>query len=77
MIELLFDLLNKRSAWIIRLECGELKIYTGLKEFRLSDKKDAILGGDVTIRGVTYFKVSTIGNEITIYLGQGIKIVSV
>lgn len=40
MTQMLFDLLKKRDAWIIRLETVEFKLRTGLKDFRLSDKKD-------------------------------------
>lgn len=77
MTELLFDLLKTRASWIIRMECMEFKFYTGLKDFRLSDKKDAILSNEVTIRSVSRFNVDKVGNDTVIHLGHGLQIVSV
>ena len=52
MTQILFDLLKQRDAWIIRLETVEFKLRTGLKDFRLSDKKDAILTDSVSLSPV-------------------------
>ncbi len=77
MTQMLFDLLKKRDAWIIRLECMEFKLRTGLKDFRLSDKKDAILTDSVTLSDVSQFRVTQSGKDIIIHLGHGVQIVSV
>lgn len=77
MTQMLFDLLNKREAWIIRLETVEFKLRTGLKDFRLSDKKDAILTDSVTLSDVSQFRVTQSGTDIIVHLGHGVQIVSV
>ena len=77
MTQILFDLLNKRDAWIIRLETVEFKLRTGLKDFRLNDKKDAILTDSVTLSDVSQFRVTQSGADIIIHLGHGVQIVSV
>lgn len=77
MTQILFDLLKQRDAWIIRLECVEFKLRTGLKDFRLSDKKDAILTDSLTLSDVSQFRVSQSGTDIIIHLGHGVQIVSV
>ena len=77
MTQLLFDLLNKRDAWIIRLETVEFKLRTGLKDFRLSDKKDAIQTDSVTLSDVSQFRVTQSGKDIIIHLGHGVQIISV
>lgn len=77
MTQILFDLLKQRDAWIIRLETVEFKLRTGLKDFRLSDKKDAILTDSVTLSDVSQFRVSQSGTDIIIHLGHGVQIVSV
>lgn len=77
MTQILFDLLKQRDAWIIRLETVEFKLRTGLKEFRLSDKKDAILTDSVTLSDVSQFRVTQSGKDIIIHLGHGLQIVSV
>lgn len=63
MTQMLFDLLKKRDAWIIRLETVEFKLRTGLKDFRLSD--------------VSQFRVTQSGKDIIVHLGHGVQIVSV
>lgn len=77
MIQILFDLLKQRDAWIIRLETVEFKLRTGLKDFRLNDKKDAILTDSVTLSDVSQFRVTQSGKDIIIHLGHGVQIVSV
>ena len=77
MTQILFDLLKQREAWIIRLETVEFKLRTGLKDFRLSDKKDAILTDSVTLSDVSQFRVSQSGKDIIVHLGHGVQIVSV
>lgn len=77
MTQILFDLLKQRDAWIIRLETVEFKLRTGLKDFRLSDKKDAILTDSVTLSDVSQFRVSQSGKDIIVHLGHGVQIVSV
>lgn len=77
MTQILFDLLKQRDAWIIRLETVEFKLRTGLKDFRLSDKKDAILTDSLTLSDVSQFRVSQSGKDIIIHLGHGVQIVSV
>ena len=77
MTQILFDLLKKRDAWIIRLDCIEIKLRTGLKDFRLSDKKDAILTDSVTLSDVSQFRVTQSGTDIIVHLGHGVQIVSV
>lgn len=77
MTQILFDLLKKRDAWIIRLETVEFKLRTGLKDFRLSDKKDAILTDSVTLSDVSQFRVTQSGTDIIVHLGHGLQIVSV
>lgn len=77
MTQILFDLLKQRDAWIIRLETVEFKLRTGLKDFRLNDKKDAILTDSVTLSDVSQFRVSQSGKDIIIHLGHGVQIVSV
>lgn len=77
MTQILFDLLKQREAWIIRLETVEFKLRTGLKDFRLSDKKDAILTDSVTLSDVSQFRVTQSGTDIIIHLGHGVQIVSV
>ena len=77
MTQILFDLLNQRDAWIIRLETVEFKLRTGLKDFRLSDKKDAILTDSVTLSDVSQFRVTQSGKDIIVHLGHGVQIVSV
>lgn len=73
MTQILFDLLKQRDAWIIRLECMEFKLRTGLKDFHLNDKKDAIL----TLSDVSQFRVTQSGTDIIVHLGHGVQIVSV
>lgn len=77
MTQILFDLLKKRDAWIIRLETVEFKLRTGLKDFRLSDKKDAILTDSLTLSDVSQFRVTQSGTDIIVHLGHGVQIVSV
>ena len=77
MTQILFDLLNQRDAWIIRLECMEFKLRTGLKDFRLSDRKDAILTDSVTLSDVSQFRVTQSGKDIIVHLGHGVQIISV
>lgn len=77
MTQILFDLLKQRDAWIIRLETVEFKLRTGLKDFRLSDKKDAILTDSVTLSDVSQFRVTQSGTDIIVHLGHGVQIVSV
>lgn len=77
MTQILFDLLKKREAWIIRLETVEFKLRTGLKDFRLNDKKDAILTDSVTLSDVSQFRVTQNGKDIIVHLGHGVQIVSV
>ena len=77
MTQILFDLLKQREAWIIRLETVEFKLRTGLKDFRLSDKKDAILTDSVTLSDVSQFRVTQSGTDIIIHLGHGVQIISV
>ena len=77
MIQILFDLLKQRDAWIIRLETVEFKLRTGLKDFRLNDKKDAILTDSVTLSDVSQFRVTQSGKDNIIHLGHGVQIVSV
>lgn len=77
MTQMLFDLLKKRDAWIIRLETVEFKLRTGLKGFRLSDKRDAILTDSVTLSDVSQFRVTQSGTDIIVHLGHGVQIVSV
>lgn len=77
MTQILFDLLKQREAWIIRLETVEFKLRTGLKDFRLSDKKDAILTDSVTLSDVSQFRVTQSGKDIIVHLGHGVQIVSV
>lgn len=77
MTQILFDLLKQRDAWIIRLECMEFKLRTGLKDFRLSDRKDAILTDSVTLSDVSQFRVTQSGTDIIVHLGYGVQIVSV
>lgn len=77
MTQMLFDLLKQREAWIIRLETVEFKLRTGLKDFRLSDKKDAILTDSVTLSDVSQFRVTQSGTDIIVHLGHGVQIVSV
>lgn len=77
MTQILFDLLKQRDAWIIRLETVEFKLRTGLKDFHLSDKKDAILTDSVTLSDVSQFRVTQSGKDIFIHLGHGVQIVSV
>ena len=77
MTQILFDLLKQREAWIIRLETVEFKLRTGLKDFRLSDKKDAILADSVTLSDVSQFRVTQSGKDIIVHLGHGVQIVSV
>ena len=77
MTQILFDLLKQRDAWIIRLETVEFKLRTGLKDFRLSDKKDAILTDSVTLSDVSQFRVTQSGTDIIAHLGHGVQIVSV
>ena len=77
MTQILFDLLKQRDAWIIRLECMEFKLRTGLKDFRLSDRKDAILTDSVTLSDASQFRVTQSGTDIIVHLGHGVQIVSV
>ena len=77
MTQILFDLLKQRDAWIIRLEYMEFKLRTGLKDFRLSDRKDAILTDSVTLSDVSQFRVTQSGTDIIVHLGHGVQIVSV
>ena len=77
MTQILFDLLKQRDAWIIRLECMVFKLRTGLKDFRLSDRKDAILTDSVTLSDVSQFRVTQSGTDIIVHLGHGVQIVSV
>lgn len=77
MTQILFDLLKQRDAWIIRLETVEFKLRTGLKDFRLSDKKDAILTDSLTLSDVSQFRVTQSGTDIIVHLGHGVQIVSV
>ena len=77
MTQILFDLLKQRDAWIIRLECMEFKLRTGLKDFRLSDRKDAILTDSVTLSDVSQFRVTQRGTDIIVHLGHGVQIVRV
>ncbi len=77
MTQILFDLLKQRDAWIIRLECMDFKLRTGLKDFRLSDRKDAILTDSVTLSDVSQFRVTQSGTDIIVHLGHGVQIVSV
>ena len=77
MTQILFDLLKQRDAWIIRLETVEFKLRTGLKDFRLSDQKDAILTDSVTLSDVSQFRVTQSGKDIIVHLGHGVQIVSV
>lgn len=77
MTQLLFDLLKQREAWIIRLETVEFKLRTGLKDFRLSEKKDSILTDSVTLSDVSQFRVSQSGKDIIVHLGHGVQIISV
>ena len=77
MTQILFDLLKQRDAWIIRLECMEFKLRTGLKDFRLSDRKDAILTDSITLSDVSQFRVTQSGTDIIVHLGHGVQIVSV
>ena len=73
MTQILFDLLKQRDAWIIRLECMEFKLRTGLKDFRLSDRKDAILTDSVTLSDVSQFRVTQSGTDIIVHLGHGVQ----
>ena len=77
MAQMLFDLLKKRDAWIIRLETVEFKLRPGLKDFHLNDKKDAILTDSVTLSDVSQFRVTQSGTDIIVHLGHGVQIVSV
>ena len=77
MTQILFDLLKQRDAWIIRLECVEFQLRTGLKDFRLSDKKDAILTDSMPLSDVSQFRVTQSGKDIIVHLGHGVQIVSV